>query len=127
MKKNKKKILIICGLVGAIILSVIMIIIFSSPTKKELTNLMTEMGSTFYQDFYKELSESLTENKVKEEVSKLSHIGMSISIDNLAENKANEKMIKKFRKCNSKRTIITIYPEEEFGINDYQTEVTLDC
>ena len=125
---NKKKIIIL-GAAGILVIVLIALyfIFFSSPSKEKLTNDLTDMGKTFYTDFYTELNDFLTEEKVKEEVSKLSLLGVQVSLNNLNDNSDNERTIRRFRKCNQENTIVTIYPEDPFGINDYRIEIDLDC
>ena len=123
---NKKIIIILCMVIVVVLIGVYFLF-FSTPSKNRLTKHITEMGQTFYTNFYNELNEYLVEEKVQEEVSKLSLLGMQISLNNLKDNQDNEKLIKKFRKCDHENTIVTIFPKEPFGINDYRYEVKLDC
>ena len=120
--KNKKNLIIIGTVIGLII---IILAIFLMPTsEKRLSNMLESKGKSFYHNFYNELSDALTEEKVKEEMSKLSLNGITLTLDNLSK---EEKISKIFRRCDKNNTKVIVYPESPYNINNYKAEVKLDC
>lgn len=137
MEKRKKsnKTVVIIGIALFIVIATVLFVVFNKPSnKKELETSLTEMGKSFYENFYYEqIGSSADERSTL--LSKFTTIGIKIDLDNLGRYNNGEfsDEIKEFKnnktdeKCNKTNTKVIIYPKSPYGKTDYKIEVKLDC
>lgn len=100
----------------------------------KLTNILKNMGISFYEDFYYEKSGIEIEAKV-EYLSAYKDTGIKINLDNLSKynSEENAKKLKNFwnrktkESCSLEDTKVIIYPREPYGKTDYEIKTILDC
>ena len=132
-KSNKTVVIIVIALF--IVIAAVLFVVFNKPSnKKELETSLTEMGKSFYENFYYEqIGSSADERSTL--LSKFTTIGIKIDLDNLGRYNNGEfsDEIKEFKnnktdeKCNKTNTKVIIYPKSPYGKTDYKIEVKLDC
>lgn len=134
-KLNKKAIIALCACVVAVVLIIVLVFALNKPSnKKKLENSLTEMGRSFYENFYYEqVGTSADERSTL--LSKFTDIGIKVDLDNLNRYNDGEfkEEIKKFKNnkknedCNKTNTKVIIYPKSPYGKTDYTVKAELDC
>lgn len=133
-KKLNKKVLIIIAVL-LVVVAVVLLAVFNKPSnEKELETNLTEMGKSFYENFYYEQVGSSADER-STLLSKFTTIGIKVDLDNLGRYNNGEfsDEIKEFKnsktdeKCNQTNTKVIIYPKSPYGKTDYKVEVKLDC
>ena len=137
--KEHKKIAIGVAAGLLVVIAVIIIVININPKssqKNKLESSLEALGRRYYEDYYyvsAANSEDIEEKK--EFLQNFTSIGLRISLDNLLrynetlENKDNTEYRNKKKKedCDRKKTMVIIYPKEEYGAKDYDIKVELVC
>ncbi len=140
IKKDEKKSLDVKVVIIPIVVIVLAVILglFVSfgkkDNKKELEKSLSEMGKSFYENFYYEQIGSSADERTKL-LSKFTTVGIKIDLENLAryndgefKDDISEFKNKKTKKdCNKTNTRVVIYPKSPYGKTDYVVETELDC
>lgn len=129
-----KKIFIVLAIIIVIAVAVVIILTGKKSNEKELETTLSEMGKSFYENFYYEQIGSSGDEKI-ELLSKFTTVGIKIDLENLGRYNDGEfsKDIEKFvnsktkGKCNKSNTKVIIYPTSPYGKTDYKIETELDC
>lgn len=140
---NKKGILIGLLIFTLIGIAIVLVFVFTNDSKKEqeetqkdkLNGYLSELGKSFYEDYYYDAIESKNEDAKRDFLSKFKDIGIKVDLDNLSRYNGNglEEKTKEFKnemkneECNSKDTKVIIYPKEPYGKTDYELESVLEC
>lgn len=134
-RKANKKIIILVVLIIIVLVGVGAFMLFGKRSnEKELETSLTEMGRSFYENFYYEQVGSSADEKTSL-LSKFTTIGIKVDLENLERYNDGEfsKSIKEFKnnktneKCNKTKTKVVIYPKSPYGKTDYKIEAELDC
>lgn len=135
--KNNKGLFIVGGIIVAVVIIVVLCFTLGFGKKsneKEIENSLTEMGKSFYENFYYEQVGSSSDER-NTLLSKFTTIGIKVDLENLARYNDGEfsKEIKELKNnktnkaCNKTNTKIIIYPKSPYGKTDYTIKVKLDC
>ena len=130
-KLGKEKIIAI--VIGAIaLIGIILIIIFKpfgNNIQAEREVALKELGKKFYEEFYYPQLGNGDEDARKELLDNFKDTGIKINVDNLSRFNTDgiEDMISKFDDCNREDSKVTIYPQGDYGINDYRLEIEIAC
>ena len=131
--KNNK--LILVGVVILIVLIAILAIIVSNTNKEKKTikkyeNIVSEMTSAYYKDYYS----MIVDSKGVDYIKAFEDVGFEFDLDNMINllpslrSKAKELVnVKTGEQCNINGTKVMVYPKDPYGENDYTIKVTLDC
>lgn len=134
-KKFNKKVII--GIVVLLLVAagvVLFLVRNSSDNREQLETSLTEMGKSFYENFYYEQIGSSADERASL-LSKFTTVGIKVDLDNLGrynngEFKAEIKEFKNSKtdeECSKTGTKVIIYPKSPYGKTDYNIEVNLDC
>jgi hypothetical protein len=139
IKQHKKIVLGVAGGLLVVIIAIILIITLTKPkktNKEQLTSSLEALGRKYYEEFYyPQVANSDDVAQKKEFLQNFSTIGFRITLDSLLryndglENKDNTeyKNKKKNEDCDKKKTMVIIYPKDEYGAKDYDIKVELVC
>ena len=101
--------------------------------EKELTGNLEKLGKSFYEDFYYP-SQAKSQKDVKDFVKRFEKTGIKVNLANISKfSKVDKKLVdsminkKTKKKCDTEKSVVTIYPKKPYGKTDYKIEVTLDC
>ena len=101
--------------------------------EKELTGNLETLGKSFYEDFYYP-SQAKSQKDVKNFVKRFEKTGIKVNLANISKtSKVDKKLVdsmvnkKTKKKCDTEKSVVTIYPKKPYGKTDYKIEVTLDC
>lgn len=134
-RRLDSKVLIIIAVVLVVVLAVVLFLVFNSKDNKaEIENSLTEMGKSFYENFYYEQIGSSSDERTTL-LSKFTTIGIKIDLENLERYNDGEfsKEIKTLKNkktnkmCNKTKTKVIIYPKSPYGKTDYTIKTELDC
>lgn len=126
--KDKKKLGIIAGALGVLIIILVVVLAMSNGNKTEnkvsLEDNLTKLANQFYEEhYYTGLQDKSTLSSLKESGLNISvtHLDVIVPIDDETKNMLDD------RKCNYDNTKVYIYPEESYGAKDYKVKVELAC
>ena len=134
-RRLNSKVLIIIAAMLVIALAVVLFLMFNSKDNKaEIEKSLTEMGKSFYENFYYEQIGSSSDERTTL-LSKFTTIGIKIDLENLERYNDGEfsKEIKTLKNkktnkmCNKTKTKVIIYPKSPYGKTDYTIKTELDC
>lgn len=125
---------IIGGVLLALIITLSLFIIKKDNQKEELTTILKELGSEFYEEFYYDKVGNNLEER-KNFLEKYKDIGIKINLDNLSRynTEQNKEKIEQFvnkktnQECDKESTMVIIYPNEPYEKNSYTEEIKLIC
>lgn len=130
-KKNRK--FLIIGIIIVLILVAVLVVflVFFNKENKEakLNNLLVELGSEFYTNFYYEQLGETKEDTLKN----FTEIGIKVDLDNLSRynKELNSEKIAEFKNngndCDKANTKVVIYPKDPYGKNDFTIDTILVC
>lgn len=131
---NKNAIIIIAAVLVIAVAVVLFLVLGKKDNKSEIENSLTEMGKSFYENFYYEQIGS-SANERTSLLSKFTTIGIKVDLENLERYNDGEfsKEIKKLKNnktnkmCNKTKTKVIIYPKSPYGKTDYTIKTELDC
>lgn len=133
-KDNKKDHIIISSLLSGIFVMILIGIIFipNSKASNNTEDKILNLSNTFYKDYYyKQLIDAYDNEKLVLFLSYYSDIGIKVDLENLKlyaslDNK-NISDLDFINNCNSKKSYVIFYPKEPYEVDDYKTEIILDC
>ncbi len=132
---NKKFFIIFFSVITLIVVLVISLVLINNMTnEKKLKTTLENYGRSWYEDYYYLSTGENDEAKTKY-LSNFNNVGIKISLDNILR---YEKTLKHYKEvtwtnnktneaCNADTTMVTIYPQEPYGVSDYQISIYLDC
>lgn len=139
IKNLKKRTIIIASIVLAVVvIAVVLSFILlrgGESQEKKLENLLKDIGTEFYEEFYYKQIASDDEKRT-EFLKKYKDIGIKVSLDNLSRYKKEEessKILKPFvnsetkEECDKTNTMVIVYPKEPYGQTDYTIDTNLVC
>lgn len=125
---------IIGGILLVLIITLSLFIIKKDNQEEELTTILKELGSEFYEEFYYDkVGNNLGERK--NFLEKYKDIGIKINLDNLSRynSEKNKEKIEQFvnkktnQECDKESTMVIIYPNEPYEKSSYNEEIKLIC
>lgn len=130
---DKKKLGIIIGAVLVVIGIVIGFVVMNKSNEPQLTSNLEQLGKNFYEDYYY-TSQEKSQKDVKEFVKRFENTGIKVNLENISKlSKIDKKLVdsmvnnKTNKKCDEKKSVVTIYPKKPYGKTDYKIEVKLEC
>lgn len=136
MKKSLKKGLLIIGGLALIIIIVVACILILGDNEKKLNKELESMGVTFYEDYFYDMIKDRykdDEEGFREYLTEYKEQGFKVDLENLAvTNNTKDKLddfvnSKTKEKCDKNKTMVIIYPKEDYGKKDYTIDTTLVC
>lgn len=111
----------------------VMLLTGCGSNEKELKGNLEKLGKSFYEDFYYP-SQSKSQKDVKEFVKRFEKTGIKVNLANISKiSKVDKKLVegmvnkKTKKKCDTEKSVVTIFPKKPYGKTDYKIEVNLDC
>ena len=139
IKQHKKIVIGVGAGLLVVIIAIILIISLTKPkktNKEQLTSSLEALGRKYYEDYYYVAAANSDDVAQKKEfLQNFSSVGLRVSLENLLryndtlENKdtTEYKNKKKKEECDKKKTMVIIYPRDEYGAKDYDIRVELVC
>ncbi len=135
MKKNKNVVALIILIILLMILGLLSFIFFNNLKEedKNYVSTFTQMGSEIYSNYYyKIISSNKTKEVTSQYLKKYETLGLKFDLVQLSKYSDEFKdtidnFIKENEKCKKEDVIITIFPKDPYGSNDYTSELKLDC
>lgn len=125
---------IIGGILLVLIITLSLFMIKKDNQEEELTTILKELGSEFYEEFYYDKVGNNLEER-KNFLEKYKDIGIKINLDNLSRynSEKNKEKIEQFvnkktnQECDKENTMVIIYPNDPYEKDSYKEEIKLIC
>mgnify|MGYP004504579899 CR=1 FL=1 len=122
---------------GVLLILIMMLSLFmfkKDNQEEELNQLLKQLGSEFYEEFYYDKVGNNLEER-KKFLEKYKDIGIKINLENLSRynSEQNKDSLAKFvnkktnQECDKTNTMVIIYPTEPYEKNSYTEEIKLIC
>lgn len=125
---------IIGGILLVLIITLSLFMIKKDNQEEELTTILKELGSEFYEEFYYDKVGNNLEER-RNFLEKYKDIGIKINLDNLSRynSEKNKEKIEQFvnkktnQECDKENTMVIIYPNDPYEKDSYKEEIKLIC
>lgn len=124
---------VLTTVVVIVALVVIIVFLFARNTQAHLNTTLESMGRDWYENFYWQNVGSDDKSRT-DFLSRYKDIGIKVDLDNLGRynSDVNSSKVAEFHPdsdngCDSKKTMVTIKPQDPYGKSDYKIETTLSC
>ncbi len=118
---SKKQIIFVSSI---ILFLLILIFLYLFYPKIKVENPLKKLGKEYYENYYYIQLDDSYELR-KEFLSNYKDSGLKINLNTLRNYK--DISSKRYKNCNWDKTMIIVYPEEPYKVNNYRVEVELDC